>query len=63
MSTRTSYVRAPEGPHKHQLASETATVRNLAIGLLLLARSENMAAVTRYLNRHVERPLRLLGLA
>jgi hypothetical protein len=33
-----------------------ATVRNLAISLLRLAGVENIAAATRYLGRHVERP-------
>jgi len=40
-----------------------ATLRNVAISLLRLAGAENIAAATRHLGRHLERPLRLLGLA
>ena len=52
-----SQVRRGQCPHA------MATVRNLAISLLRLAGVESIAAATRYLGRHVERPLRLLGLA
>jgi hypothetical protein len=38
-------------------------VRNVAISLLRLAGAANIVAATRHLSRHVERPLRLLGLA
>lgn len=39
-----------------------AGIRNLAISLVRLAGAESIAAATRYLGRHLERPLRLLGL-
>ena len=52
-----------EVPHKHELGSEMATVRNLAVRLLLRAGSEEMSAAVRRLDRHVELPRRLLALA
>ena len=52
-----SQVRRARRPHA------MATLRNVAISLLRLAGAENIAAATRHLGRHVERPLRLLGLA
>mgnify|MGYP001566370810 CR=1 FL=1 len=51
-----SQVRTGRRPHA------MATLRNVAISLLRLAGAENIAAATRHLSRHVERPLRLLGL-
>lgn len=51
-----SQVRRDRRPHA------MATLRNIAISLLRLAGAENIAAVTRYLGRHLQRPLRLLGL-
>lgn len=52
-----SQVRKGRRPHA------MAALRNVAISLLRLAGAENIAAATRHLSRHVERPLRLLGLA
>ena len=52
-----SQVRRARRPHA------MATLRNVAISLLRLGGAENIAAATRHLGRHVERPLRLLGLA
>ena len=52
-----SQVRKGHRPHA------MATLRNTAISLLRLAGAENIAAATRYLGRHITRPLRLLGLA
>jgi hypothetical protein len=52
-----SQVRRGQCPHA------MATVCNLVISLLRLAGVGTIAAATRYLGRHVERPLRLLGLA
>ncbi len=52
-----SQVRTGRCPHA------MATLRNVAISLLRLAGAENIAAATRHLSRHVERPLRLLGVA
>jgi predicted transposase YbfD/YdcC len=51
-----SQVRKARRPHL------MATLRNVAISLLRLAGAENIAAATRYLSRHIGRPLRLLGL-
>jgi hypothetical protein len=51
-----SQVRKGRRPHA------MATLRNLAISLLRLAGAKNIAAATRHLGRHVNRPLRLLGL-
>lgn len=52
-----SQVRTGRRPHA------MATLRNVAISLMRLAGAENIAAATRHLSRHVDRPLRLLGLA
>jgi hypothetical protein len=52
-----SQVRRGRRPHA------MATVRNVAISLLRLAGAESIAAATRYLGRHILRPLRLLGFA
>jgi hypothetical protein len=52
-----SQVRRARRPHA------MATLRNVAISLLRLGGAENIAAATRHLGRHIERPLRLLGLA
>ena len=52
-----SQVRRKRRPHT------MATLRNVAISLLRLARAQNIAAATRHLGRQAERPLRLLGLA
>ena len=51
-----SQVRRGARPHA------MATLRNVAISVLRLAGVTNIAAATRYLGRHPERPLRLLGL-
>jgi len=52
-----SQVRRGRRPHA------MATLRNVAISLLRLAGVQDIAAATRYLGRHTERPLRFLGLA
>jgi len=52
-----SQVRKGRRPHA------MVALRNVAISLLRLAGAENIAAATRHLSRHVERLLRLLGLA
>jgi len=52
-----SQVRRARRPHA------MATLRNVAISLLRLGGAGNIAAATRHLGRHIERPLRLLGLA
>ena len=41
----------PEVPHKHELVSEVATVRNLAVRLLLREGSGEMSAAVHYLDR------------
>lgn len=52
-----SQVRKGRRPHA------MATLRNVAISLLRLAGAENIAAATRHVGWHNQRPLRLLGLA
>jgi len=52
-----SQVRTGQRPHA------MATLRNLSISLLRLAGAKNIAAATRYLGRHFDRPLSFLGLA